>query len=95
MASCDQAQRTGFFFTRESASASGLTAILSPCIAQFTVQLTCHSQPFSGHVQLVSASARGRAQQVLILMWPGSKVTTTLGRLELSWILEHQKLLSR
>jgi hypothetical protein len=54
-----------------------------------------HSQPFSGHVQLVSASERGRAQQVLILMWPGSKVTTTFGRLELSWILEHQKLLSR
>jgi len=54
-----------------------------------------HSQPFSGHVQLVSASERGRAQQVLILMWPGSKVTTTFGRSELSWILEHQKLLSR
>jgi hypothetical protein len=53
------------------------------------------SRPFSGHVQLVSASERGRAQQVLILMWPGSKVTTTFGRLELSWILEHQKLLSR
>jgi hypothetical protein len=27
----------------------------------------------------------------LILMWLGSKVTTTLGRLELSWILERQK----
>ena len=53
------------------------------------------SQPFSGNVQLVSASARGRAQQILILMWPGSKVTTTLGRLELSWILERQKLPNR
>ena len=49
------------------------------------------SQPFSGHVQLVSASERGLAQQFLILMWLGSKVTTTLGRLELSWILERQK----
>jgi hypothetical protein len=31
----------------------------------------------------------------LILMWPYSTVTTTLGRLELSWILERQKLLNR
>jgi hypothetical protein len=53
------------------------------------------SRPFSGHVQLISASGRGRAQQLLILMWPGSKVTTTFGTLELSWILERQKLLSR
>ncbi len=53
------------------------------------------SRPFSGHVQLVSASARGCAQQLLVLMWPGSTVTTTLGRLELSWILERQKLPNR
>jgi hypothetical protein len=58
-----------------------------------SIDLTSH--PFSGHVQLVSASERGRAQQLLILMWPYSTVTTTLGRLELSWILERQKLLNR
>jgi hypothetical protein len=27
----------------------------------------------------------------LVLMWPSSTVTTTLGRLELTWILERQK----
>ena len=53
------------------------------------------SRPFSGHVQLVSASERGRVQQLLLLMWPDSKVTTTFGRLELSWLLERQKLLTR
>jgi hypothetical protein len=31
---------------------------------------------------------------VLVLMWPGSTVTTTLGRLELTWILERQKPLN-
>ena len=46
---------------------------------------------FSGRVQIVSVSERKGAQQVLVLMWPGSTVTTTLGRLELTWILEHQK----
>ena len=50
---------------------------------------------FSGRLQIVSVSERKRAQQLLVLMWPGSTVTTTLGRLELSWILEHQKLPSR
>ena len=50
---------------------------------------------FSGRAQLVSAS-QGRhlqqvVQQVLVLMWPGSSVTTTHGRMELSWIVEHQK----
>jgi hypothetical protein len=58
-----------------------------------SIDLTSH--PFSGHVQLVSASERRRAQQLLILMWPYSTVTTTLGRLELSWILERQKLPNR
>ena len=53
------------------------------------------SRPFSRHVQLVSASERGRVQQLLLLMWPDSKVTTTFGRLELSWLLERQKLLTR
>lgn len=46
---------------------------------------------FAGQVQLVAGSERNGAQQVLVLMWPGSAVATTLGRLELSWILEHQK----
>jgi hypothetical protein len=53
------------------------------------------SGDFSGRVQIVSVSECKRAQQLLVLMWPGSTVTTTLGRLELSWILEHQKLPSR
>jgi hypothetical protein len=53
------------------------------------------SGAFSGRLQIVSVSERKRAQQLLVLMWPGSTVTTTLGRLELSWILEHQKLPSR
>jgi hypothetical protein len=38
--------------------------------------------------QLVSATERG--QQALTLMWSGGKVTTTFGRLELSWILARQ-----
>lgn len=49
---------------------------------------------FSGRVQIVSVSERKGAQQVLVLMWPGSTVTTTLGRLELTWILERQKPLN-
>jgi len=53
------------------------------------------SGAFTGRVQIVSVSERKGAQQLLVLMWPGSTVTTTLGRLELSWILEHQKLPSR
>ena len=53
------------------------------------------SGAFSGRLQIVSVSERKRAQQLLVLMWPGSTVTTTLGRLELSWILECQKLPSR
>jgi hypothetical protein len=53
------------------------------------------SGAFSGRLQIVSVSERKRAQQLLVLMWPGSTVTTTLGRLELSWILEYQKLPSR
>ncbi len=52
------------------------------------------SHPFSGHVQLVSASERGGAQELLALMWPGSTVMSTLGRLELSWILKRQKTTS-
>jgi len=52
------------------------------------------SHAFSGQVQIISVSERKGAQQVLVLMWPGSTVTTTLGRLELSWILERQKTTS-
>ena len=48
------------------------------------------SGPFAGQIQLVSASKRQGQQEVLILMWPSSSVTTTLGKLELSWILKHQ-----
>lgn len=50
---------------------------------------------FSGRVHLISASEIGHRQQLLVLMWPGSLVTTTHRRLELSWILEHQKLSNR
>jgi hypothetical protein len=53
------------------------------------------SGAFSGQVQIVSVSEREGAQQLLVLMWPYSTVTTTLGRLELSWILERQKLPNR
>ena len=95
MESCEQAQRTGFFFTRESAIAFRIDCYLVALDSAIHGSIDLPSQPFSGHVQLVSASERGRAQQLLILMWPGSTVTTTLGRLELSWILERQKLLSR
>jgi hypothetical protein len=52
------------------------------------------SHAFSGQAQIISVSERKGAQQVLVLMWPGSTVTTTLGRLELSWILERQKTTS-
>lgn len=57
-----------------------------------SVRLRSHA--FSGQAQIISVSERKGAQQALVLMWPGSTVTTTLGRLELSWILERQKTTS-
>ena len=92
---CEQVQRTGFFFTRESAIAFRLTAILSHCIAQFHGSIDLPSQPSPDMSSSFQSSERRRAQQILVLMWPGSTVTTTLGRLELSWILERQKLPNR
>lgn len=53
------------------------------------------SRPFSEQVQFVSASKRYGQQEVLVLMWPGSTVTTTLGKLEVPWILKRQKLPNR
>jgi hypothetical protein len=45
------------------------------------------SHPFTGQIQLVSASKRYDQQELLLLMWPGSAVTTSLGRLELACLL--------
>ena len=61
---CEQVQRTGFFFTRESAVSFRLTAILSHCIAQFTARLTCHLSRFletSSSFQRVRAAAPSRS----------------------------------
>lgn len=46
--------------------------------------------PFIGNVQLISASEKKGTQEVLLLMWSGSEVKTSLGRLGLSWILCNQ-----
>jgi hypothetical protein len=50
-----------------------------------------HKPPrFTGQIQLVSASCRNLVQEILLLMWTGSTVTTSLGELELPWILKRQ-----
>jgi hypothetical protein len=43
------------------------------------------------NVKVIAASSRGQYQETLVLMGPNGKITTSIGVLELSWLIEHSE----